>query len=157
MYRALPSSSPACTKEAVGRGRRSDYELRGSIKDEPSSWHHWRYSRNVHAFLPPLSKTKRRRRPSGGELCSIASKRRIGARGRRRWRRLASSKPARQQHTAAALLPNGRGSKKIRVPSIRIKRGCNVMSADVGSEDTDGLPAAAAAAPGGHKQTADEM
>ncbi len=76
-------------------------------------------------------------------------------RGRRRWRRrLASSKPARQQHTAAALLPNGRGSKKIRVPSIRIKRGCNVMSADVGSEDTDGPPAAA---PGGHKQTADEM
>ena len=70
-------------------------------------------------------------------------------------RRLASSKPARQQHTAAALLPNGRGSKKIRVPSIRIKRGCNaVMSADVGSEDTDGLPGAA---PGGHKQTADEM
>jgi hypothetical protein len=64
------------------------------------------------------------------------------ARGWRR-RRLASSKPARQQHTAAALLPNGRGSQKIRVPSIRIKRGCNVMSADVGSEDTDGLPAAA--------------
>lgn len=62
----------------------------------------------------------------------------------RGWRRrLASSKPARQQHTAAALLPNGRGSQKIRVPSIRIKRGCNVMSADVGSEDTDGLPAAA--------------
>ena len=30
------------------------------------------------------------------------------------------------------------------------------MSADVGSEDTDGLPAAAAS-PGGHKQTADEM
>ena len=78
MYHALPSSQPTSTKEAVGRGRRSDYELRGSIKDEPSSWHHWRYSRNVHAFLPPLSKTKRRRRPSGGELCSRASKRRIG-------------------------------------------------------------------------------
>ena len=151
MYHALPSSQPTSTKEAVGRGRRSDYELRGSIKDEPSSWHHWRYSRNVHAFLPPLSKTKRRRRPSGGELWSRASKRRIGEGAAA----VASSKPARQQHTAAALLPNGRGSKKIRVPSIRIKRGCNVMSADVGSEDTDGLPAAAA--PGGHKQTADEM
>lgn len=151
MYHALPSSQPTSTKEAVGRGRRSDYELRGSIKDEPSSWHHWRYSRNVHAFLPPLSKTKRRRRPSGGELCSRASKRRIGEGAAA----VASSKPARQQHTAAALLPNGRGSKKIRVPSIRIKRGCNaVMSADVGSEDTDGLPGAA---PGGHKQTADEM
>ena len=151
MYHALPSSQLTSTKEAVGRGRRSDYELRGSIKDEPSSWHHWRYSRNVHAFLPPLSKTKRRRRPSGGELWSRASKRRIGEGAAA----AASSKPARQQHTAAALLPNGRGSKKIRVPSIRIKRGCNVMSADVGSEDTDGLPAAAA--PGGHKQTADEM
>ena len=151
MYHALPSSQLTSTKEAVGRGRRSDYELRGSIKDEPSSWHHWRYSRNVHAFLPPLSKTIRRRRPSRGELWSRASKRRIGE-----WAAaVASSKPARQQHTAAALLPNGRGSKKIRVPSIRIKRGCNVMSADVGSEDTDGLPAAAA--PGGHKQTADEM
>ena len=149
MYRALPSSQPASSKEAVGRGRRSDYELRGSIKDEPSSWHHWRYSRNVHAFLPPLSKTKRRRRPSGGELWSRASKRRIGEGAA-----AASSKPARQQHTAAALLPNGRGSKKIRVPSIRIKRGCNVMSADVGSEDLDGLTAAA---PGGNKQTADEM
>lgn len=153
MYHALPSSQPTSTKEAVGRGRRSDYELRGSIKDEPSSWHHWRYSRNVHAFLPPLSKTKRRRRPSGRELWSRASKRRIGEGAAAA---VASSKPARQQHTAAALLPNGRGSKKIRVPSIRIKRGCNVMSADVGSEDTDGLPAAAAA-PGGHKQTADEM
>ena len=151
MYHALPSSQPTSTKEAVGRGRRSDYELRGSIKDEPSSWHHWRYSRNVHAFLPPLSKTIRRRRPSRGELWSRASKRRIGEGAAA----VASSKPARQQHTAAALLPNGRGSKKIRVPSIRIKRGCNVMSADVGSEDTDGLPAAAA--PGGHKQTADEM
>ena len=99
----------------------------------------------------PATAIKRRRRPSRGELWSRASKRRIGEGAAA----VASSKPARQQHTAAALLPNGRGSKKIRVPSIRIKRGCNVMSADVGSEDTDGLPAAAA--PGGHKQTADEM